>query len=170
MPYNKQDILGHINRIGSQDTLLDMLVEFEKTLDNAGLFAYRNWELGELVEGPNLSRYWISTTWMYPKHLMPDPDGGLRLLKYECKVKFVEDTYIHVSRVLRPSDAVTDGQQAKKAKEKKIPVWLVTIEMPRRFVDESHEGMLEIGGQEIDIEDIHAAWDNEVNNDSGEEE
>ena len=144
-----------------------MLMEFEKTMDNAGVFAYKNWEYGELVDGPYVDRYWFTTTWMYPQKLMPDPDGGLRLLKYDCKVQFGKDVYHEVQRVLSPADTVQDADEPRKAKEKKVPVWLVTISMPRRFVDDSHEGVFEISGEEVDVEDIHAAYEDETQEDMG---
>jgi hypothetical protein len=37
--------------ISKGESLLDTLLEFERTLDNAEIFAYKNWILGELVEG-----------------------------------------------------------------------------------------------------------------------
>ena len=36
--------------ISKGDNILDTLLEFERTLDNAQVFAYKNWILGELVE------------------------------------------------------------------------------------------------------------------------
>lgn len=170
MPYNNKDIIYLIKNLAEQETALDMLLEFEKTMDQAGMFAYKNWELGELVDGPHVDRYWITTTWMYPKKLMPDPQAGLRLLKYDCKVQFVEDHYIEIERVLGPENLQPDVDQNKKAKSKKLPVWLVTISMPRRFVDDSYEGVFQISGEEIDISDIQAAWDDEVSEATGEDE
>lgn len=170
MPHNNKDIVYLIKNLSEQDTALDMLLEFEKTMDQAGVFAYKNWEHGELVSGPHVERYWITTTWMYPISLMPDPDAGLRLLKYDCKVKFHKDHYIEVSRVLDHEDIQPDIDQNKRAKSKKLPIWLVTISMPRRFVDDSYEGTFEISGEEIDISDIQAAWDDEVIEDSDETE
>lgn len=162
MPYNNKDIVYLIKNLSEQETAVEMLLEFEKTMDQAGVFAYRNWELGELVNGPVVDRYWITTTWMYPRNLMPDPDAGLRLLKYDCKVKYTEDHYYEISRVLGPEDLEPDVDQNKRAKSKKVPVWLVTISMPRRFVDDSYEGVFEISGEEIDVADLHAAWDQEA--------
>lgn len=170
MPHNSKDITYLIKNIAEQETAVDMLLEVEKTMEIAGVFSYKNWDLGELVDGPHIDRYWITTAWMYPKKLMPDPEAGLRLLKYDCKVKFGQSHYIEVERVLGPENIQPDVDQNKKAKSKKLPVWVVTISMPRRFVDDSHEGVFQVSGEEIDISDLQAAWDDEVTEVVGDEE
>lgn len=162
MTIHQRDILFLIKNLSSMQIGLEMLIEFEKTLDMAGVFAYQNWELGELVEGPELDRYWFTTTWMWPRKLMPDPDAGLRLLKYDCRVSYREDEFIEPVRVLDPNEDIDHrAQRPRTARMRRVPVWLVTIHMPRRFVDDSYEGVFEISGEEIDIEDIQGAWEGE---------
>lgn len=158
-PKKINDVLATLKRVDEHETSLTMLLEFEKTLDNAGMYAYENWMEGELVEGPDINRYWFTTTWMYPAKLMPNPDGGLRLIKYGCKVSYKKDYYLEPTKVLNLTDIDASKGQSKAAKIERRPVWLVTIEMPRRFVDEAQEGILRIGDVEIDIGDINAAWD-----------
>jgi hypothetical protein len=163
MPKTINDTIATLKRVDENITVLDMLLEFEKTLDNASLYAYLNWMDGELVEGPHINRYWFTTTWMYPKEKMPDPRGGMRLIKYGCKITYAESTYKEVQRVLKPEDVVVGAQdRPKKAKVKEIPVWLITIKMPRKFVDESQEGILRVGETDLDVEDVTAAWDEEL--------
>lgn len=77
-----RNAVENINRINGNKTLLDMLLEFEKVLDDTGIYAYKNWMLGEVVEGPNLERHWFNVTLMYPRQQMPDPDAIRRLAKY----------------------------------------------------------------------------------------
>ncbi len=153
------DTVAALKRVDENITVLDMLLEFEKTLDNASLYAYLNWMDGELVEGPEINRYWFTTTWMYPKDKMPDPSGGMRLIKYGCKVSFKESVFKEPVRVLGPEDIEPGKEQPRKAKTKETDVWLVTIKMPRKFVDESQEGILRVGEAELDVEDVTAAWD-----------
>lgn len=163
MPKKVNDVLALIRRVSGKTTALDMLLEFEKVLDHVSLYAYKNWIIGELVEGPDIDRYWFKTTWMYPYKSMPDPEGAMRLTKYGCKVYFSKDTFIETQRVLDPTDTEGDEtHQPKKAKQKSVPVWLVTIEMPRKFIDEAYDGILEFEDEEVDIEDITAAWDDEI--------
>ena len=85
-----RDAVENVNRINGNETLLDMLLEFEKVLDDVGVYAYKNWMLGEVVEGPLLERYWFNVTLMYPRKEMPDPDAMRRLDKYGCKVEYVK--------------------------------------------------------------------------------
>ena len=153
-----------LKRVGGQSTSLDMLMEFEKTLDAANLYAYKNWMSGELVEGPTLDRYWFTTMWMYPYKLMPDPAGSLRLLKYGCKVSYAQDTLLEPKSVKNPQKDLKGGysNERKQAKILRKPVWLVQIEMPRKFVDEAHDAFLQLEDGEIDMDDINAAYDEDL--------
>ena len=169
MPKTVNDTIAALKRVDDNVTSLDMLLEFEKTLDNASLYAYQNWMDGELVQGPEINRYWFETTWMYPKDKMPDPRGGMRLIKYGCKVYYKEDVFKEPERVLKPEDVAPGQEHPRKAKLKKTDVWLVTIKMPRKFVDESLEGTLRMGDNEIDVEDVMAAWDEDLDHAGTEE-
>ena len=64
MPKKVNDVLALIRRISGKDMTRDMLLEFEKVLDHVSLYAYKNWISGELVEGPDIDRYWFKTTWL----------------------------------------------------------------------------------------------------------
>jgi hypothetical protein len=169
MPKKSSEILMLLKRVSGQTSSLDMLMQFEKTLDDANLYAYQNWMSGELVEGPTINRYWFITTWMYPYKMMPDPEGSLRLIKYGCKVSYTKDTLLEPTRVIDPVKDIKGGpaSAAKQAKLERKPVWLVTIEMPRKFVDEANDALLQFEDGEIDVEDINAAYDEDL---GGEEE
>lgn len=166
MPKNTNEIMSLIKRVSGQETSLDMLMQMEKTLDDTNLYAYKNWMSGELVDGPTIGRYFFTTTWMYPYKLMPDPAGSLRLLKYGCKVTYKKDTLKEPTRVFSGED-LKDGQagERKQAKIIKKPVWLVTIEMPRKFVDDAQDAMLEFEDGQVDVEDINAAYDENLGDD-----
>lgn len=129
-----------IRKISETNTLLDMLLEFEKILDDCDLYAYKNWILGELVEGPQLSRHWVSAKFMYPQHQMPDPDGAKRLLARGFLVQYHKDTLITPVKVKSFDDIKVemrpDGTQRYKTKTKSEPVWIVQIHIPRKFVDQ----------------------------------
>ena len=58
----------------------------------------------------------------------------------------------------------------KRAKIIKKPVWLITIKMPRKFVDEAQEGMLEFEDGQVDIDDINQAWDENLDDDNASKE
>jgi hypothetical protein len=99
-----RDAVENVNRINGNETLLDMLLEFEKVLDDVGVYAYKNWMLGEVVEGPLLERYWFNVTLMYPRKEMPDPDAMRRLDKYGCNVNYVKEQIEIPVRVRGPED------------------------------------------------------------------
>ena len=54
----------NIKNISSSNTLLDMLLEFEKTLDGLDLYAFKNWMKGEILEGPTLGRHFVNVKLM----------------------------------------------------------------------------------------------------------
>ena len=134
MPQGLEDIKNTLARITRGDSMIDLLIEFERTLDATELFSYKNWYCGELIKGPTLDRYWFTTTWMFPHKLMPDPRGALRLEKIGCQVYFEKDTLLQPRRVLTPKD--WQNQKTKEAKLEELPVWAVTIVMPVKYVTE----------------------------------
>lgn len=148
--------------ISKGESILDTLLEFERTLDNAELFAYKNWILGELVEGPIISRYWYKTIWMFPYAMMPDPDGGLRLTKLGAKVNFQKGIFKKPIKVEGPADWV--DPQTKRAKMVDHDIWLVTIELPLKYINRGLENIDDIIQQ--DIEDTNSeladAFDDQV--------
>jgi hypothetical protein len=127
--------------------LLDMLIEFERTLDNAELFAYKNWILGEVVEGPDIGRYFFKVTLMYPASKMPDPDGGLRLTKLGAKVTFKKAIFKKPVRVKGPKDWI--NPDTKKAKIDKHQVWLVSIDLPIKYIKRGIED-----GDDVMLKDL----------------
>lgn len=132
-----------IKYVSQTNTLLDMLLKFEKVLDDINLYAFRNWMQGEILEGPDLGRHYITVKLMYPYKEMPDPAGAERLFNIDCLVKFEKDVLECPMPAEKFTDAILandyqDGSQPKKYEIKRDNVWLVTIKMPRRYVDEFH--------------------------------
>lgn len=133
--------------ISKGNSILDTLLEFERTLDNAELFAYKNWILGELVEGPDIGRYWYKTVWMYPYAMMPDPNGGMRLTKLGAKVNFRKGVFKKPVKVEGPQDWV--DPESKRAKMAEHEIWLVTIELPLKYINRGLEDTEEIMAKDI---------------------
>ena len=138
--------------ISKGNSLLDTLLEFERTLDNAEIFAYKNWILGELVEGPIINRYWYKTIWMFPASMMPDPDAGLRLTKLGAKVSFRKGTFSKPVKVTGPADWV--NPETKRAKMAHHEVWLVTIEIPLKYINHGLDQLDDV--IQKDIEETNA--------------
>lgn len=146
---------------------LNILIEFEEVLDNLHIYAYKNWEYGEVIAGPDVSRYWIAVTLMYPEKMMPDPDAALRLIKHGAKVYYSKDELEEPVRITKPEDLEDPDPKTgkRKPKRKKSKVWLVTIEMPRDFVDEFDSSKVTINGIDIDMSDVDSAYDSDYDND-----
>jgi len=77
----------------------------------------------------------------------------------DCLVKFNKDTLITPKKVKTFDDVEVDtrpnGQTRYKAKTKSEPVWVVSIDMPRRYVDEFSKDVVEIDSNKfVDMEDV----------------
>ena len=81
-------IIDTVKGIMTSDGSMATLLDYERVLDEADLYAYQNWELGELVQGPDVKRYTVSCIFMWPYKLMPDPRACKRLASIGCKIKF----------------------------------------------------------------------------------
>jgi len=156
-----RDAVENINRINGNETLLDLLLEFEKILDETGIYAYKNWSIGEVVEGPLLERHWFSVTLMYPYKNMPDPDAMRRLTKQGCTVDYVKEQ-IEIPVKVKSLADIAD-LQSKTPKTEKKDIWLVKIEMPRRFIENFDDRSLEISGKDIDMQALNQAYDEGLN-------
>lgn len=132
-----ESIKRTLTNVSKGNSILDTLMEFERTLDNAEIFAYKNWILGELVEGPEIGRYWYKTVWMYPYAMMPDPNAGLRLTKLGAKVNFRKGIFKKPVKVRGPQDWV--DPESKRAKMVEHDIWLVTIELPMKYINRGLE-------------------------------
>lgn len=140
----KQTLVG----ISRGDTILDTLLEFERTLDNAEIFSYKNWILGEICEGPHIGRYWYEVVLMYPASMMPDPNGGLRLTKLGAKVNFRKGNFTRPTKVKGPEDWV--DPETKRAKMIDTEIWLVTIKLPLKYINRGLQQSDDIIQKDID--------------------
>jgi hypothetical protein len=137
MGINLDTIKQTLINISQGNDILSTLIEFERTLDDAQVFAYKNWILGELCDGPTISRYWYKVVFMYPAAMMPDPNAGLRLTKLGAKVNFRKGVFKKPVRVEGPQDWV--DPESKRAKMAEHEVWLVTIELPMKYINRGLE-------------------------------
>jgi hypothetical protein len=149
------DIVSNTKDVYMTDSSLVTLLNFERVLDELNVYAYKNWQRGELVEGPVTEKYFVTCTFMWPHKLMPDPRGGERLLDYDCEVTFQKDTITFDKKVDTPSDFKPG---TKLPKEAKAPIWLVSITMPKSLMDEIKQGSVELESETIDLEDIDTAY------------
>lgn len=152
-------IIDTVKGIMTSDGSMATLLDYERVLDEADLYAYKNWELGELVQGPNVKRYTVSCIFMWPYKLMPDPRACKRLASIGCKIKF-KKTHIKVPvEVLDYEDFVPGTRYPKMAKRH---IWLVYIEMPKELMDEIREGSIDLADQTIDLEELSDSYEDDL--------
>lgn len=158
MTISVQLLNDQVKKVSDTNTLLDMLLEFEKVLEDVDLYAYKNWEKGEVLEGPNLDRHFATVKLIYKEEDMPDPYGAKRLMARDCLVKYKKDVLLSPKKVKTMDDIdITlrpDGSVRRKAKIMRENVWVVEVKMPRRYVDE------------FDTEVVNAAEDSYVDTES----
>ena len=150
------DVIENTKEIFMTDSSLDSLMDFERVLDELDTYVFKNWKLGELVEGPIYEKYFVTCTFMWPKKMMPDPRGGERLLSYDCEVYYVKDMLEYPIKVEDPDDFDAGTKMPKMAKK---PIWLVTIVMPKKLMQEIKQGSLELESATLDMEDIEKAYE-----------
>jgi hypothetical protein len=52
------DIIKNLETIYDSDNAFRVLKDFERVIDELGVYVYDNWEDGELASGPNIERHW----------------------------------------------------------------------------------------------------------------
>jgi len=107
------DIIKTIQNVYENDPVFSVLKDYERVLDELGLYVYDNWEDGELVEGPIIGRHFVQCSFMYPRDKMPDPMGGKRLLDYDCKVTFKKDHVIEPRKIIISGYDKTQNKSSK---------------------------------------------------------
>jgi len=152
-------VADNIRDIYMSDGSLSTLLDFERVLDEIDIYAFRNWAVGELVAGPDIGRYKVSATFMWPERMMPDPRGARRLLPFDCEVEYQRKKIKIPIRIDNPSDYQPG---TKKARIIERPVWLVTITMPKSLISEIRTGSIEMEDEDIDLQDLDDAYEQDL--------
>ena len=160
-------IVDTIKGIYTSDGSMSTLLDFERVLDEADTYAYKNWINGELVQGPMTARYTCKCVFMWPYKLMPDPRAALRLIKAGCKVTFGKGE-IKVPIEVTGYDDFQAGTRFPKMKERKV--WFVEIEIPNELMEDVKEGTIDLADETIDLSDIEDAYDEDLDDVPNEEE
>lgn len=151
--YDQKDIIKNISTIYDSNSSLRILKDFERVLDQLDLYVFKNWEDGELVSGPNVSRHWVECSFMWPYKDMPDPMGGKRLLEYKCKVTYAKD----VLKTPRPIEEPGDIRpNSKKGIIDEHPIWVVSIRMPKELMFDMFQGSVrDAKDSAVDLESLY---------------
>ena len=164
---NFTSIVETIKGVYTSDGTMSTLLDFERVLDESNLYAFRNWDLGELVAGPDIKKYEVFCTFMYPLKLMPDPRGAKRLLTVGCSVKF-KKTKIKVPVEIKDPGDYKPGTHYPKMTEREI--WLIRIQMPKDLMNDIREGSIDLAGQTIDLEELDTAYEDDLDKEGNETE
>lgn len=160
-------IVDTVKGIFTSDGSMNTLLDFERVLDDADLYAYRNWDLGELVQGPIIKRYTVQCTFMWPYKLMPNPKAIKRLISLGCDVQYAKSE-IEVPIEIENYDDYIPGTRYPKSKKRKI--WFVSITIPKYLMDDIKEGSIDLAEQTIDLEDIDNAYDEDLDKEDNQDE
>lgn len=152
-------VADNIRDIYMSDGSLTTLLDFERVLDELDVYAFRNWEIGELVSGPEITKYKVSCIFMWPLKLMPDPRAGRRLLPFDCEVRYKRQKIKIPIKITDPSDYKPG---TKKAKLMEREVWLVEIVMPKNLISDIRTGSVEMEDQDIDLEELDQAYEQDL--------
>jgi hypothetical protein len=156
-------ILDTLKASAGRDSALETLMDFERVIDNTNVYAYKNWIEGQIVEGPHIEKYWVTVTLMYRESSMPDPEGAERLSRIGAKVYFAKDELVSAAKLKTPDDRDTpddaDGKRPGQPRAKKVvtPIWLVTIELPRKHLEGVADATLRVDDQNIDSTAVEQA-------------
>jgi hypothetical protein len=152
-------IVSSIKGVFTSDGTMSTLLDFERVLDEADLYAYKNWLLGELVQGPDIGKYSVTCVFMWPYKLMPDPRGAKRLATIGCDVAFAKSR-IKVPVEVKNYEDFVQGTRYPKMEER--PVWFVQIRMPKELMNDIKEGSIDLADQTIDLEEIENAYEDDL--------
>ena len=142
----------------SEGSLLTLL-DFERVLDELDIYAFKNWEIGELVEGPDIGKYKVKCIFLWPEKLMPDPRGARRLLPFDCTVRYKKTTMKVPVKIEDPSDYRPGTHKAKIMEQK---IWLVEISIPKALMSDIRTGSIELEDQDIDLADLDDAYEQDL--------
>lgn len=127
------DVIKNLQTLSENNSAFKVLKDFERVLDELDIYVFKNWEEGELIAGPDVSRYSVTCSFMWDRNEMPDPQGGKRLNEYGCKVIYNKEKILVPRKIKDPSDY---RPGTKKGKIDAHPVWIVKIEMPKKLMQD----------------------------------
>jgi hypothetical protein len=127
------DVIKNIQILSENNSAFSVLKDFEKVFDELDIYVFKNWESGELLSGPKISRYGVECSFMWPKNIVPDPQGGKRLEDYGCRVTYKKE-HILIPRKIKDPEDFRPG--TKKGKIDAHPVWVITVDMPKKLIQD----------------------------------
>ena len=130
-------VIKNLQTLTVNDSAFRVLTDFERVLDDLDVYVYQNRLDGELLAGPEVGRYTVTCKFMWPRKHMPHPSGGARLLDYGCKVFFEKQNILIPRKIKKPGDF---RPGTKKGKLDAHAIWVVTIVMPKKLLQDIYQG------------------------------
>lgn len=170
MAHDILDIIKNLQTLSENNSAFKVLKDFERVIDELDIYVFKNWSEGELVVGPNVSRYSVMCKFMWDINEMPDPEGAKRLHEHGCSVKYIKEQIL-VPRKIKDPDDYRPG--TKKGKIDAQPIWIVEIVMPKKLMqdvdigksNQEHNRMAELmkySSAEAEVADIAQETPNET--------
>lgn len=128
-----EEIRNSLAKISNHETSMDMLMDFERVMNEYGILAHENWIDGELVDGPHWTDFWFMTTWMWPHEKKPDILAIRRIQRLGGSAVMTKDILEQPVRVLEPSDWQDSKTKQAKIDEKKV--WIVDVSIPMELIE-----------------------------------
>ena len=151
-----KDVIENTKQIYMTDSAISTLLDFERIIDELDIYTFDHWKQGEVVEGPIYEKYFVTCTLMWPYKRKPDTRGAQRLADYGCVVKYKKDVLSYPVKVKTPNDFAPGTKMPKMGK---APVWLVTLTVPKKLMQDIHQGSLELENETLDSEDIEQSYE-----------
>lgn len=148
-------IYRNTKNLDADTTLMDAAMECAFFLEELGILAYRNWDKGEIVAGPYLTRFHTTVTFMFSMKAIPDLLAIDRIKNMDCLTSIKKDTY---ERVVRKEI----GEEQYEMVKVKHKVLLITIKIPNRYLALDGNTVMNIDGEDIYYEDIDTIYDEDV--------
>lgn len=128
-----------IQQLYDNQGMLDILIAIEKYFEDNDLYAYKDIQSGEIVEGPNIEKYWVEIVLKYYRENFPDPAAFKILERHGTKVKVKGDYEIRPiehPRSRRDMEQVpAQNGTVSMPKEERVPVLLVRVQIPRSVIN-----------------------------------
>lgn len=156
---NFKTMVSTIKDAYASDGAMSVLLDFERCLDDLNVYAYQNWEYGELVAGPEIARYEVSCVFLWPYKLMPDPSFVKRAIKMGCSVHY-KRTKIKIPVNIKSRSDFEEGTHYPKMSER--DVWLVQLVLPKSLMNDIREGSIDLADEEIDLSKIDDAFKDDM--------
>jgi hypothetical protein len=131
------DVIKNVQTLSENNTAFKVLKDFERVLDELDIYVFKNWDEGEILSGPDVSRYSVKCSFMWTRDEMPNPEGAERLSDYGCQVVYKKENILIPRKIKDPGDY---RPGTKKGKIDAHPIWVVEINMPKKLMQDVYIG------------------------------